>query len=90
MNLDKNAYDILAQLLKMAGNEFSNHTSNDFDLPNTPENRAFMEKAELWNSGPNGEPFPLNFSKDGTYIFTSNAFLMDYFAHLAQEAAKGN
>lgn len=86
--MDTNAWAILAQLLDMADNEFGNHGCNDFELPNTPENRALMDAAERWNA-PNGpaEEWELHISRDGKVIYTQDHFLMAYFAHLARELA---
>lgn len=84
--LNKTEWTILAQLLEMAADEFGNHGCNDFELPNTPENREFMERMELWNSGPNGEPMPLNVSRDGKQIYTMDSSLMYYFKYLAEQA----
>ena len=72
--------ELAAEMLDMASEEFSKHGCNDYDLPNTPENRAFMELAELWNA--NGdEPGELNISADGKTIYVMDWFLMDYLAH---------
>ena len=86
--MTKNEWAILSQLLEMAAEDFGHHGSNDFELPNTPENYAFMEQAELWNAGSSGEPYPLHISRDRKMIYTSDAFLMDYFAYLTNESAK--
>lgn len=82
--IDTNAWAILAELLDLAKDEFSNHGCGDFELPNTPENRALMEAAEIWNSP---EAFELHISKDDTKIYTQDWFLMAYFSHLARELA---
>lgn len=84
--MDTNAWAILAKLLEMAADEFSNHGCNDFDLPNTPENNALIVEKIKWNVG-NGIPYPPNISEDGKTIYTSDSGLMRYFAHLAKELA---
>jgi len=88
--MDTNAWGILAKLLEMASDEFSNHGCNDFDLPNTPENRKLMTAIEIRNSEPEYlklAGIELNISKDGKYIFANDSILMSYFAHLARELA---
>ena len=83
MQLDKNACAILAELLEMASDEFSNHDCNLYELPNTSENRALVERTERWNG--EGDWFGLNLSDDGTKIYLMDYFLMGYFAHLFRE-----
>jgi len=83
--MDTNAWAVLAKLLEMAADEFSNHGCNDFDLPNTPENNALMVAAEKWNSENDFAEFGL--TQDSDKIYTSDYFLMSYFAHLARELA---
>ena len=85
MQLDKNTCAILAELLEMASDEFSNHGCNDWELPNTPENRALVERAERENSEEQWLEYGLNLSPDGTKIYLMDYFLMDYFAHLFRE-----
>ena len=83
--MDTGYWSILAKLLNMASDEFSNHGCNDFELPNTPENRALMEAAEKWNAP--GAPEKLMFNQEGTTIYSQDYFLMSFFAHLAHELA---
>ena len=83
--MDTNAWAILAKLLEIAADEFSNHGCNDFDLPNTPENRELMTTLEKLEYSIVEQE--LNFSKDGTKIYASDSRLMAYFAHLARELA---
>ena len=84
--MDTAAWRILAQLLELAADQFADHTSNDFTLPNTPENRAVVEAAEKWGD-PSGNFEGLNTNEAGTLIYTGDSFLMSYFAHLAHELA---
>lgn len=86
--LDANAYAVLAKLLGMASNEFGNHGCNDFALPNTPENYALLKAAGLWNTqGKENEDSAVQVSEDGTELYTQDWFLMEFFAHLAQQMA---
>lgn len=80
-------YKILANLLEMASDEFSNHGCNDYELDDTPENRALMDLALRWNA-PNG---PEEEWETRTYqgkIITMDYFLMSYFSHLFKEIDK--
>ena len=84
--LSKNDWRVLAQLLEMASNEFSNHGCNDFLLENTPENFALVTAYEQWNCPE--EPYPLNISEDGLSIYTMDSALMGFFASIARENAE--
>jgi hypothetical protein len=80
----KAQHRILADLLDMANDEFSNHGCNDYELENTPENLAIVTAMEKWNTENSGEePYAPNISNDGTKIYTQDWYLMSYFAHLA-------
>jgi hypothetical protein len=83
--MDTNAWAVLAQLLRVAADEFSNHGCNDMSLPNTFDNRELIESAEKWNSPEQYAESGIMYSKDGKEIYTSDAFLMSYFCHLAEE-----
>ena len=84
--MDTAAWKILAQLLEMADQEFSNHGCNDFELDNTPENVKLLFSALEWND-PKGEPWFIQLNPDETKIYTTDSFLMGYFEHLAKEMA---
>ena len=71
------AWKILAQLLDVASEEFSNHICNDLDLPNTPENCAIVMESES-----RGE---VVVSRDGKTVYANDAILLGYFARLAKE-----
>jgi len=47
---------LLAKLLRMAADQFTNHGCNDFDLaaimPDVEERRALMKEYEIWNNSP--------------------------------------
>jgi hypothetical protein len=85
MELDKNTCKVLSDLLSMADEHFGNHMCNDYELPNTPENRELMEKAERWNSEEQWLQEGLNISSDYSKIYTQDHFLMGYFAHLLKQ-----
>ena len=88
-SLDTNAWKVLAKLLELAGNHFSNHGCNDYDLKNTPENMALLESLEAWNSPDPKERIPIQMDRNGSVLYASDASLMRYFAHLARELAGG-
>ena len=50
---------LAAELLRMAGDEFGNHTCNDFDLPaawTTRDKREFLDGWQIWNGSADEEP----------------------------------
>lgn len=82
-------YELAAQLLELASDEFGNHICNDFTLPNTPENFELIEAMERWNVSLSGEmPTPVHVSKDGKEIYTNDWYLMSYLAYLLKKAAE--
>ena len=85
--IDTNAWAILAKLLEMASDEFSNHGCNDFVLDNTHENFALVTAVEQWAS--HEEPLPVNVDKDEDDIYTSDDTLMGFFASIAREWVTG-
>ncbi len=86
--LNKNACKVLCDLLKLANEEFGNHGCNDYELPNTPENRELMEAVERWNSVEQWLEYGLHLNDNGTVIYTQDYFLMAYFAHVFEEESK--
>lgn len=85
--LNPNAWRLLASILELASDEFSNHGCNDYTLPNTPENRALLVALEVWNDKQPHDESELNYSRDRKQLYMSDASLMGYFAHLARELA---
>lgn len=84
--LNSNSWKVLSTLLKMAAEEFGNHGSNDYSLPNTPENFELLTDLERDNMRNTKEkPYDVKVSPDGKELYTSDASLMGYFAHLAKE-----
>lgn len=88
MFLTKFEMELLAKLLDMAAEEFSNHCCNDFEVENTPEARRFMIGAETWNSPEEYAEYGLHLSKDEKTIYTQDSFLMSYFADRLQEESE--
>ena len=84
--MDTEAWRILADLLDLASQVFSNHGSNDYELDNTPGNFAVLEAMERDNVAGSGEaPYPVMVSPDGKKLWTNDAALMGYFSKLARE-----
>ncbi len=84
--LEKAQCKILANLLEMAGTAFGGNICNDYEIENTPANRAIVEDAEKWNVSKSGDtPNELNLYKGKILIM--DWFLFDYFAHLAKIGA---
>ena len=79
-------YAILASLLEMAHDEFSNHGCNYYELENTPENYALVEAMNKWNSD---DPEDQEVQIYNNKIIVMDWFLMAYFSHLFKELAKG-
>lgn len=68
---------ILARLLQMAADQFSNHGCNDFDLPDSDEARELIHAYHEWNGDP--EEADEYQAHRGKYMFT-DFVLMRYFA----------
>lgn len=80
--MDSEAWAILAKLLDMAADEFSNHSCNDFTLPNTPDNRALVLNAS------DDEDMASYINYDAEEICTYDWLLMRYFADKARELSE--
>lgn len=70
---------VLAELLELAAKEFTNRGCNDFELPNTPENRKLVEDMHQSIGCPDAKA---NVSKDSKKIYTTDYRLMYYFVEL--------
>ena len=84
--MNKSEWKVLSDLLDMADQEFSNHGCNDYELENTPENRKIAEDAEHYLMDDAFKSIAI--SDDGNKIYPSDAILMGYFAHIADENSK--
>lgn len=72
----------------MAAVVFSNHTSNDYEIANTPENYEMMQDALKWSGDENNQTPEVWEDGSGlSTIVTQDYFLMSYFAHLAKQLA---
>ena len=77
---------IAAEMLRLASDQFSNHTCNDYTLENTEDARAFVTAMNTAN-GQTGEDAEPNVSRDGTAIYTGDSTVMDYCADLLEKEA---
>ncbi len=79
----KTELEIMARLLEMASNEFTNHGCNDFTLAATPESIALVKRAE-YEEGGNAEPYV----REGN-VNTQDWVLMEYLKRRClEESAK--
>ena len=83
--MNKSQKLILAELLELAGEEFSNHGCNDYELPSTPENLE-LERQMLNHMGL--AECQLNISEDKKTIYSGDHMLMYYFAKLLKDEAQ--
>lgn len=77
---------VLWRLLKMAGDDFSNHGCNDFDLPMTEESVALVNSIIERNNDPLEEQVAFNAHKPR--LMFNNDRLMSHFARLFREATE--
>jgi hypothetical protein len=75
---------LAAQMLRIASSEFGNHGCNDYELPNTPENLAFVKRLNVAAGYHEDE---LNISENGKVIYLINYQIMDYCAKVLEEYA---
>ena len=70
---------VVAELLDLAGDEFSNHNCNDYDIDYTPENIEFVEemfKNDSYND--DEETVDSCFNDDKTKIYLTDWTTMGY------------
>lgn len=84
--IDSDAWAVLAGLLEYVGDVLGPRVCNDYEIPDTPTNRAFVRAMNEWS-----EPDALPEDKE-LLIYDGNIIVMDwqltgYFAHLARELA---
>lgn len=75
--ISKTELEVIAKLLNLASDRFSNDTCNDFELPVTPENLILVKQAE-------GEDEP---HVQGDSIITNDWVLMDHLRKRCEEEA---
>lgn len=73
---------VLADLLDMASDEFSNHVCNDYTLPNDVAHYQFMQNVVAAGDYPGDDPNIIE-----NKIYTMDWLLMDYFVRLFREKA---
>lgn len=69
-------------LLKTATDQMANNTCNDYRIPDTPENRKFIEAMHQWNGDSEGY-----IAKDG-WIYTMDWFVLGYITHLVEQCCE--
>lgn len=79
--MTKSENKVIAELLRLASNTFSNHGCNDFTLPDTEENRNIIAGMGRW-ADPD-EPRPVRVSEGK--IWVQDWMLMDYMADKLEE-----
>lgn len=85
--MTSNEQTILAKLLELASDKFSNHGCNDFPLPNTDENWDLFE-AVLQTSDPAGwKMYPRTRPPSDKPIYFQDWMLMQYFQCKAEKGA---
>ncbi len=84
-DLKPHEWQILADILTLAAEEFDYHGCNDIELLDTPENRQFVTMAEIKDQGEKPENHRLWVHKGN--IVTSDSGLMRHFARYARQMA---
>jgi hypothetical protein len=74
---------VLAELLRLASDQFGNHGCNDHPLPDTPENREIVRACREHQGWDDDEVMAHN-----GQIIGDDAGLMDYFADRLESARK--
>ena len=78
----KTELEVMAKLLELASDQFSNHGCNDFELPNTPQNVALLKKVNSV-TGDDSDPVAYNNGLCG-----NDSALMQYFQGRCEEEAE--
>jgi hypothetical protein len=78
-------YEIAAEMLNVAADEFGNHCCNDCQLSNTPEHLAFVHDMIATSDYPEEKP---SISKDGSFIHSAYFVIMRYCQHLLEKEAE--
>lgn len=80
--MTKTQLTVIAAMLDMAADEFSNHGCNDYELPNTPENLEFVRTMIAASDYPDDEP---HLSSDGARIYLMDWMVMRYCEDLIRQ-----
>ena len=88
MTANQNA--LIGVFLTELSERFSNDGCNDYQLPNTPENRALAKAAFVYGVGENEPWEEIDTSGDTFYVPGGNNMLVDYLAHLLAQDIKAN
>jgi len=79
--------NIIAKILKMASNEFSNHGCNDFWLEPTPDNMEIIEGYTKWMQDDDPEYPDITPEDDGRYCL-ADYWIMRFLSEKIQETCK--
>lgn len=81
---------IISKILSEASDEYSNHSCNDMDIPNTDENKQMLIRMVNENYDPRdvAEEIEIIESCKKKTLYTYDWMLMDYLAKRCKEAAE--
>ncbi len=82
--MTKKELELVGQMLDVAADQFSNHGCNDFKMPNTDENWAFIEAMQAGLPPEDCDKRPAQ----GDPIYTMDWAVMRYLADKAREESK--
>jgi hypothetical protein len=80
---------LVASFLEELDNRFGEDGCNDYELPNTPENRKLLKKAFKWGCASDADELIKEMEEDtGPTISTMNNIVCGYLAHLAKKESE--
>ncbi len=90
MKLSKTELSLIADILKEASDEFSNHSCNDYKLSNTPEHKELLIELAKWNGDEEylEEQIEAIENNDKKTLYTYDWMLMRYLSEKCAEASK--
>jgi hypothetical protein len=75
--IDPKYFALVADLLKMAGDEYANRSCNDYDLAkilsNVEDRRQLLKEMNDWNGSPE------DYDSEDEYVCVMDSWLMSYF-----------
>lgn len=86
-NLTPNQWRLLANILDLAADEFGNNGCNDYELPDTPENREFVTMIETQDLTPDEVEHHYNIYSYNGKITTGDTTIMRWFEDYARKMA---
>lgn len=82
VSFESNIVELIRQFLDVAEDVVINDSCNDWDLPDTPENRVFVQAAQKWDGYENSEELDIRNGR----IQTTNLLLIQYLSYLCKKA----